>query len=269
MTRMKLLVPLALLLLTSGAAPAAAAKAPNQGGKPAPLATASRAPFSDPGTGMKFVWVKGGCFQMGDNFDDEKAAKPVHEVCVSDFAIGKFEVTQKQWMKIMGSNPSQMTKFGENCPVDSVTWEGIQDFVAKLNSISGSNFRLPTEAEWEYAGRSGGKMERYAGTSDIKKVRSYIWDADNTNTTHPGGKKKPNGLGIYDMGGNVSEWVQDIFGDYSSERQQDPTGPKQGEEHVVRGGGWPNGEVGMAARWGSGKFYGSSELGFRLALPAR
>lgn len=121
--------------------------------------------FKDPTTGMEFVPVKGGCFQMG-----ETVSTPVHEVCIGDFAIGKFETTQSQWKQIMGSNPSNFSSCGDTCPVENVSWNEVQEFIKKLNGLSAKQYRLPTEAEWEYAARSGGKKEKYAGTSVAKKA---------------------------------------------------------------------------------------------------
>jgi formylglycine-generating enzyme required for sulfatase activity len=112
---------------------------------------------------MPFVFVKGGCYQMGDTFGDGKSdEKPVHDVCVSDFYMGKYEVTQGQWKRIMGNNPSSFSGCGDNCPVENVSWKDVQDFISRLNRQSGKRYRLPTEAEWEYAARSGGKREKWA-----------------------------------------------------------------------------------------------------------
>jgi len=176
---------------------------------------------------IEFVNVPGGCFQMGDIFGDgEPFEKPVHEVCVSDFAIGKYEVTQGQWRKVMGNNPSQFFTCGDECPVEGVTRYDVQRFIETLNKLTGGHYRLPTEAEWEYAARSGGKNEKWAGTSSESSLGDYAWYKDNAeNKTHVVGQKKPNGLGIYDMSGNVAELVGDMAGKYPSSRQQDPTGP--------------------------------------------
>jgi len=219
-------------------------------------------------TGMEFVSVKGGCFQMGDTFGDGyKNEKPVHEVCLSDFAIGKYEVTQGQWKKVMGNNPSKFNNCGDNCPVEWVSWEDVQQFIVKLNGKSGKQYRLPTEAEWEYACRSGGKNERYCGGNDVNAVAWYESNSDNM--THPVGQKLPNGLGIYDMSGNVREWVQDLYNaSYPSNSQKNPTGPSQGVARVVRDGGWNLGAKSVRA-FNRGGASINSDLGFRLVAPVR
>jgi formylglycine-generating enzyme required for sulfatase activity len=193
---------------------------------------------------MEFVFVKGGCYDMGDTFGDgESDEKPVRNVCISDFSIGKYEVTQKQWKSIMGSNPSDFSSCGETCPVEMVSWNDIEEFIQKLNSATGKSYRLPTEAEWEYAARSGGKKEKYAGTSSDPDLINYAWYSSNSDDeTHPAGRKKPNGLGIYDMSGNVYEWCHDWFSShyYKNRPANDPQGPSSGDKRVFRGGSWLN-----------------------------
>jgi len=196
----------------------------------------------DPTTGMEMIFVNGGCYQMGDTFGDGfDSEKPVHEVCVDDFYMGKYEVTQGQWQAVMGNNPSYF-KSGDNYPVEQVSWNDAQEFVRKLNQRSrGGKYRLPTEAEWEYAARSGGKREEWAGTSSESDLGDYAWyDKNSGGKTHPMGQKKPNGLGLYDMSGNVWEWVQDWYGDYSSGSQNNPTGPSSVPSRVLRGGDEPD-----------------------------
>ena len=191
-------------------------------------------------TGMELVLVKGGCFKMGDTFGDGyDSEKPIHEVCVSDFYMGKYELTQGQWQKVMGINPSKFSSCGEDCPVEQVTWNDIQKFISTLNSQSGKKYRLPTEAEWEYAARSGGKKEKWAGTSNESSLGDYAWYSVNSdNKTHPVGQKKPNSLGIYDMTGNVWEWCSDWYSEeyYGKSLRDNPNGPSSNSRHGKRGG---------------------------------
>jgi formylglycine-generating enzyme required for sulfatase activity len=198
--------------------------------------------YRDPATGMEFVLVKGGCYQMGDVFGDGNPnEKPLHEVCVGDFYIGKHEVTRGQWRTITGSDPSCSENGGDDCPVECVSWNDAQDFVSRLNQKSGKNFRLPTEAEWEYAARSGGKSEKWAGTSKESDLGDYTWFKDNSEgVTHSVRQKKPNGLGLYDMTGNVWEWCQDWYDEnyYQKSPRDDPGGPASGSYRVLRGGSW-------------------------------
>ena len=196
--------------------------------------------WTDPETGMEFVWVPGGCYQMGcgswtDSCDDDE--KPVHEVCVDGFWISKYEVTQGEWEQIMGNNPSHFDN-GDNYPVEEVSWNDCQDFIDNLNSESSKTFRLPTEAEWEYAARSGGKQQKYAGGGDVDSVAWY--GGNSGDQTHEVGTKAPNDLGIYDMSGNVWEWCSDWYSSdyYSNSPKNNPQGPSSGSYRVGRGGGW-------------------------------
>ena len=192
---------------------------------------------------FEMVYVEGGTFRMGateeqgeDAYDSEK---PVHRVTLSSYLIGKHEVTQALWEAVMGSNPS-CNKQGGNYPVECVRWNDCQEFVKKLNARTGMKFRMPTEAEWEYAARGGNRSKgyKYAGSDDLDEVG---WYGDNSEEyTHPVGRKKPNELGLYDMSGNVFEWCQDWAGDYSSEAQTNPTGPQSGGYRVLRGGSFWN-----------------------------
>ena len=231
-------------------------------------------------TGMEFIFVKGGCYQMGDTFGDEDSdEKPVHEVCVDDFYIGKYEVTQKQWRDVMGNNPSYF-KNCDNCPVESVSWNNAQQFIDKLNQRlapagnkqgTGKGYRLPTEAEWEYAARSGGGEEKYAGGNDIDSV---AWHTNNSGSkTHPVGQKKPNGLGLYDMSGNVWEWVQDWYEDnyYKNSPRNNPKGPTSGQYRVLRGGSWLGGPQYLRSANPSRTEPTTRgfSYGFRLVLPAK
>jgi len=234
-----------------------------------PAATPSRSDtYIDPATGMEFVLVKGGCFQMGDTFGDgDSDEMPAHEVCVDDYYIGKYEVTQGQWRNIRGNNPSRFSYCGDNCPVDQVSWNDIQDYIRILNQRTGKNYRLPTEAEWEYAARSGGKSEKYSGGNDLDSVAWY--DSNSGDQTHQVGQKQPNGLGIYDMSGNVWEWCQDWYSDsyYKSSPRNNPQGPSSERDRVLRGGSWYSSAAGTRAtyRFRYNPDYWNYYFGFRLA----
>jgi len=227
------------------------------------------ADYIDPVTGMEFVFVKGGSYQMGDTIgggrEDEK---PVHEVCVDDFYLGKYPVTQGQWVKIMGKNPSYF-KSGDNYPVESVSWDDVQEFIKELNQMSGQRYRLPTEAEWEYAARSGGKREKYAGTSSDSELGDYAWYTSNSgDKTHPVGQKRPNGLGLYDMSGNVLEWVEDLYIEdaYKHHVRNNPVFTGIGSHKIVRGGGWNLDPMVLrcSCRFDAPPGIRESDLGFRL-----
>jgi formylglycine-generating enzyme len=237
------------------------------------LATATSQEAKDPTTGMEFVFVKGGCYRMGST-DGGSDEKPVHQVCVSDFSMGKYEVTQGQYAAVMGDNPSSFKQCGPDCPVESVSWNDAQNFIKRLNSKSGRKYRLPTEAEWEYAARSGGKDEKWAGTSDEGSLGKYAWyDKNSGNMTHRVGLKKANGLGIHDMSGNVWEWCQDWYNEayYEDSPKDNPPGADIGENRVLRGGFWLNSDstARAATRYRLKPDYGDRALGFRLVLPAR
>ena len=189
------------------------------------------------------VYIKGGCFDMGNIFGDEEGEggeKPVHTVCVGDFYLGKTEVTQKQWVDIIGHNPSKF-KSGDR-PVERVSWNSVQDFIKKLNKATGMNYRLPTEAEWEYAARSGGGREKWAGTDKESELDEYAWYYSNSarDGTHAVAGKEPNGLGLYDMMGNVWEWCSDLYDRdyYENSPAKNPEGPSDGSTRILRGGGW-------------------------------
>jgi formylglycine-generating enzyme required for sulfatase activity len=192
---------------------------------------------NDPFEGQ-MVLVKGGSFRMGDTFGDgNREEKPAHPVTVSDFYIGKYEVTQQQWKMIMGNNPSHFAGC-DNCPVERVSWLEVQEFLAKLNDLTGQNYRLPTEAEWEYAAKGGAESKgfKYSGRSNVNFVS---WFSGNSgNKTNPVGTKEPNELGLYDMSGNVWEWVNDWFGAYTDFPKDNPKGPDNGDFRIVRGGSW-------------------------------
>ena len=201
----------------------------------------SKQTFNVNGVEFKMIKVEGGTFSMGatseqedDAYDDEY---PVHSVTLSDYYIGETEVTQELWEAVMGSNPSYFE--GDNQrPVENVSWNDCQKFIKKLNRLTGKEFRLPTEAEWEYAAR-GGKYSRgykYSGSNNADEVAWY--DSNSGSKTHPVKTKKDNELGLYDMSGNVWEWCNDWWGCYQSNSQTNPTGPSEGESRVLRGGGW-------------------------------
>ena len=190
---------------------------------------------------FEMVYVEGGTFRMGateeqgeDAYDDEN---PVHRVTLSSYLIGKHEVTQALWEEVMGSNPSY-NKQGGDYPVEHVSWDDCQEFIGKLNARTGMQFRLPTEAEWEYSARGGNRSKgyKYAGSDNLDEVGWYRYNSDNH--THPVGQKKPNELGLYDMSGNILEWCQDWYGAYSSEAQADPAGPQSGCYRVLREGSY-------------------------------
>ena len=212
---------------------------------------------------FEMVYVEGGTFRMGateeqgdDVWDDEK---PVHRVTLSSYLIGRHEVTQALWREVMGDNPSK-DKQGGDYPVVSVSWFDCQEFIKKLNSRTGMKFRLPTEAEWEYAARGGNRSKdyKYAGSDNLDEVG---WYEDNSGGhTHPVGLKKPNELGLYDMSGNVYEWCQDRYGDYTAEAQTNPTGSQSGKcgNRVLRGGSsW------ISARYCRVSYRGSFDPGGR------
>jgi formylglycine-generating enzyme required for sulfatase activity len=247
--------------------------------------------WTEPYTGMEFVWVPGGVFEMGDVFGDGlEREKPMHTVELDGFWLGRYPVTQAQWMKVMGNNPSYFREPNitfsinnpqflppspgrqsqPNNPVECVSWHDAQEFISKLNSRSkDSLFCLPTEAQWEYAARSGGKRELYAGGNDIDRV---AWYFDNSGgKTHPVGQKAPNGLGIYDMTGNVWEWCHDWFDEnyYARSPRSNPSGPSGGSSRVLRGGSWLFNarNCRTAIRLNLTPGYRNSGIGLRLAFP--
>ena len=196
--------------------------------------------FNVNGVSFTMIAVKGGTFQMGatseQGSDADNDEKPVHNVTLSDYYIGETEVTQELWQAVMGSNPSKFS--GSQRPVESVSWNDCQKFITKLNNLTGKNFRLPTEAEWEYAARGGNKSKgyKYSGSNTIDDVAWY--QSNSSSRTHDVKTKQVNELGIYDMSGNVYEWCQDWYGSYSSSSQINPTGPTSGSYRVIRGGSW-------------------------------
>ena len=186
------------------------------------------------------VYVSGGTFTMGATSEQgseaESDEKPTHNVTLSSYYICKYEVTQALWRAVMGSNPSYFK--GDNLPVECVSWNDCQTFINRLNSYTGRNFRLPTEAEWEFAAR-GGNYSRHYKYSGSNYIGDVAWYTDNSGSrTHPVGTKQANELGLYDMSGNVYEWCSDWYGSYSSYSQSNPTGAASGSFRVGRGGSW-------------------------------
>ncbi len=243
--------------------------------------------WREPVTGMEFVWVPKGCYQMGQTetekqylikkvgkekynkyFQDEL---PRHEVCVDGFWMGKYEVTQGQYKKIMGSNPSRFKSIftsRDDYPVEKVSWNDAKEFISKLNQQSGKTFKLPAEAQWEYAAKSGGKDQKYSGGNDIDR---FAWYRSNSQSkTHKVGTKAPNGLGLYDMSGNVWEWCEDVYDKnaYSKHERNNPVITSGGSSRVDRGGCWdfiPR-YVRAAYRGRDSADYRGSIVGFRLCF---
>lgn len=214
---------------------------------------------------LEMVFVKGGAFKMGCSSLNGRDM-PIHNVTLSSYYIGKYEITQARWREIMGSNPSQNNNCGK-CPVESVSWEEVQEFIGKLNSKTSSDFRLPTEAEWEFAANGGGKSQyyRYSGSNNLDFVAWY--EGNSKLQTHIIGEKAPNELGIFDMTGNVDEFCLDWLGDYPNTSVSNPKGDSNGLYRITRGGSFPLNESSCPIKnWGgllpSEKNY---RTGFRLA----
>ena len=223
---------------------------------------------------IPMVYVAGGTFTMGASAGDYEAEideNPAHSVTVSSFYIGKYEVTQAQWKAVMGTNPSYFK--GDNLPVENVSWNDVQEFIRKLNAQTGKTYRLPTEAEWEFAAKGGNSSQgyMYSGSNDIDSV---AWNGSNSGSkTHPVGTKAPNELGIYDMTGNVLEWCSDWYGEsyYSNSPSTNPKGPSSGSHCVLRGGSWnPYARFfRVSDRLNGNPDYRSYYYGFRLVLDAQ
>lgn len=213
---------------------------------PDPVMPGGAGEYTVNGVTFKMVAVKGGTFTMGatsEQSNPSSGEKPTHTVTLSDFAIGETEVTQELWLAVMGTNPSQWT-INLQCPVDNVSWNDCQDFLEKLNELTGMQFTLPTEAQWEYAARGGASSKgyQYSGSNTLDDVAWYTKNSQMTEMypyrTRPVKLKQPNELGLYDMSGNVREWCRDWYGSYSSSLQTDPTGPSTGLNRLYRGGCW-------------------------------
>jgi formylglycine-generating enzyme required for sulfatase activity len=223
--------------------------------------------------GMKFVLIPAGTFMMGADKNDEDAAddeQPRHQVTISKpFYLGVYEVTQQQWTAVMGNNPSYHK--GDDNPVEMVSWDDAQDFIKRLNQKEAhSRYRLPTEAEWEYAARAGSTSTYFFG-DDESQLGDHAWYYDNSGKeTHPVGQKRPNAWGLYDIIGNVNEWVGDWWGEtyYANSPSSDPTGPLSGHDRAVRGSSW-NSDARICRSAYRGRHEPSSRdefAGFRLAF---
>jgi len=224
------------------------------------------------------VNVEGGTFTMGatseQGSDGSGRERPVHQVTLSSFAIGQTEVTQALWQAVMGASPSNFA--GMQLPVERVSWDDCQAFIAMLNHLTGRSFRLPTEAEWEFAARGGNASMgyKYAGGNDPAAVAWYSyndsWELRGTGHygTHDVATRTPNELMLYDMSGNVHEWCQDWYGDYTSDAVTDPTGPANGTARVYRGGCWYFDEwfCRVSFRNSASSSFSSYGIGLRLAL---
>ena len=225
--------------------------------------------FTVNGVTFKMVNVEGGTFMMGAAITAPGAGtgeKPEHQVTLSSYRIGMTEVTQELWHAVMGGNPSRY--IGDHRPVENVSWVDCQTFIAQLNALTGMSFRLPTEAEWEYAARGGNKSNGYmfSGSNSCPEV---AWLSTNSHDeTHPVAEKVPNELGIYDMSGNVNEWCNDWHSRYTSAAQTDPTGPATGSNKIYRGGSYEEGAMFARCtyRYMREPTYKSRRIGFRLAL---
>jgi formylglycine-generating enzyme required for sulfatase activity len=277
---------------TASGKPAAAAAKPGaapagQAAAPAPAASNTPKPAPAPVTPRGMVLVPAGTFSMGSN-EGESREKPVHQVTISKpFFMGKYEVTQKEWAEIMGSNPS--TFKGDNLPVEQVSWHEAIDYCNKRSLAEGlvpaysgnentiicnfqaSGYRLPTEAEWEWAAKGGGKdfmIYIYSGSSNVDAVGWY--NGNSGGKTHPVGTKAPNSLGIYDMSGNTHEWCWDWYGAYPSGAQTDPKGASSGSDRMSRSGSWVNHAAILRStdRFSESPSNRHANVGFRLVRPS-
>lgn len=221
------------------------------------------------GSFFEMCFVKGGTFMMGSDAPDAQAnEQPVHEVTLSDYYIGQTEVTQHLWKKVMGDDNNPSATKGNNLPVTNITWDEAQVFVQKLSEMTGMRFRLPTEAEWEYAARGGERSKgyTYAGSNDIDEVGWYAGNSGNK--LHSIGEKSPNELGIFDMTGNAWEWCQDWYGAYQKEAQVNPTGPNFGSSRVLRSGSFTTTIERCTAKFRQARQanYPDTHIGLRIVL---
>ncbi|MFA7060415.1 MAG: SUMF1/EgtB/PvdO family nonheme iron enzyme [Pedobacter sp.] len=224
---------------------------------------------------IRTAFVKGGCYGMGDQsgvggYDE----KPAHEVCVDDFRIGIFEVTEAQWNEVLGDKLPLRLMRGANYPACGVNWHDVHEFIKRLNTLSGLKYRLPTEAEWEYAARSGGKQQMYSGTNDENTLADYACGKLScAGTPLSAGSKKANALGIYDMSGNVMEWVLDRYDPYYYRQspRMNPQGDPFGINRVLRGGASDsvNGQLRTSYREYLLPATRKDGIGFRLLLQTK
>ncbi|MBF0185174.1 MAG: SUMF1/EgtB/PvdO family nonheme iron enzyme [Magnetococcales bacterium] len=223
-----------------------------------------------PITGMPFVWIPGGTFRMGDDsMEARNHEQPAHEVQLNGFWLGKFPVTQGQWQQVMGNNLAHF-KRGPEYPMESISWHDTQEFIQTLNRLGEARFRLPSEAEWEYAARSGGLPQRYSGG---EQADEQGWHSENSEgASHPVGQKAANGLGLHDMSGNVWEWVADWYDPayYAESARDNPPGPDKGIHRVKRGGSWQSAPTltRTTFRFDSDPSGWYEDLGFRLLREA-
>lgn len=224
--------------------------------------------LAQPFTPPEMVYIEAATFEMGID-GGLKKEHPKHTVKLNSYSIGKYEVTQNLWVSVMGSNPSTFNTCGE-CPVEQVTPETVDAFISKLNALTGKKYRLPTEAEWEYASAGGAKSQNYtySGSNNLDEV---AWNVDNADEkTHPVGTKKPNELGLYDMSGNVWELCQDWYSPkwYKKSPSDNPVNTQKAVFRLVRGGSWRSGPERCynEARNRNSKHHHISNLGFRLVL---
>lgn len=269
----KILIPL-LLIVVFVSMVISCNKDPASGLKEAEPDRDKNLTFTVKGVTFKMNYVKGNTFQMGVTSEQGSEAKsdehPVHSVTLSDYYMGETEVTQALWKAVMGSNPSNFN--GDDLPVENVFYNDIvNEFLPELNRITGKTFRLPTEAEWEYAARGGSKSRgyKYSGSNNLNAVAWY-WDNSEFNelNTQVVGTKQPNELGLYDMSGNVWEWCSDWYGGYGSGAQTNPKDPASGSGRVLRGGSWDNcaGICRVSDRYSYNPDDRNSRNGFRLSM---
>jgi formylglycine-generating enzyme required for sulfatase activity len=257
------IVVAAICLLMPGDATSPVPAASSVGQAPDSVAQSIKPEMVEP----EMVQVQGGTFMMGTPVSEKGRGdnETRHQVTLSSFLMGKYEVTQAQWEAVMGNNPSSSNR-GADYPVENVSWDDIQTYLQKLNARTGKNYRLPTESEWEYAARGGKQSQHYtySGSNSVGAVSWYIYNSEGK--THPVGQKSPNELGIYDMTGNVWEWCNDWYGTYPSSAQTNPKGFLDGSTRVMRGGSFSStqGSCRAANRYGGTPDKRGRNVGFRV-----